>query len=110
MFRQTLFPTVLDESLLAQFVGVRPQGQTDHIGLQTIDDRSRLPAGATVRLLDHYPLPGLQLVLRNELVVQVAPQFAGRVVGDVEQLDGIRPLAAARRGSESRTEQEKADQ
>ena len=62
----------------ADGVGVRPQGQRDHIGLQAVDHRAGLTAGAAVRLVDRHLRASFFLVLGDEAIVEVAPQLARR--------------------------------
>src|SRR2546430_17702051 len=97
--RSTLFPytslfrspALRDLPRLADGIGVRPERERHHVGLETVDHRARLGAGAAVRLLDGERGAGLLLVLRGEGSVDVAPQLARRVVGYVEQLEGGGP-------------------
>src|SRR5258705_237737 len=75
-------------------------------GLEAVDHRARLGAGAAVRLLDGERGAGVLLVLRDEGRGDVAPQLARRVVGHVEQLEGGGP---ERRGEEGCAEQSEHD-
>ena len=61
--RQPLLPAVVDEALLADGVGVGPEGQRGHVGLQSVDDGPRLAGRTPVRLLDRQSRPRLPLVL-----------------------------------------------
>src|SRR5262249_7891658 len=47
---------------------------------------------AVVRLIDRDLLAGALGVLFDELLIQLPPEFAGRIVGDVEQTAGIAGL------------------
>ena len=77
-------------ALLGDRVDVGGERERDHVGLQAVDHRARLLAGAAVRGADLQRLAGLLFPLRGELRVDVGVELARRVVGDVEQFDVLR--------------------
>jgi hypothetical protein len=85
--RQALLPVVRDQAAFADSIDVVGQRQRDDVGLQAVDDRTRLLAGAAVRLLDGDVVAGLGLPLAREGLVEVLVQLARRVVGHVQQGD-----------------------
>ena len=72
-----------------QRVDVVGERQGDDVGLEAVDDRARLASRAAVRLVDGDVLPGLGLPLLGEGDVDRLIQLAGRIVGDVEERDGL---------------------
>ena len=70
---------------LASCVDVAGERQRHDVGLEAVDDRARLLAGAAVRLLDGDVLAGLRLPVLGEGRVEVLIELARRIVGDVEQ-------------------------
>src|SRR3546814_7870372 len=67
---------------LDQRQDVAAERQRHDVGVEAVEHRARLLAGAAVRLLDRHGVAGLGLVLGDELVVDRAVQLAGRIVGD----------------------------
>ncbi len=83
--RQPLLPVRGDQPLAGDGVDIIGQRQRDDVGLQAVDDRARLRAGAAVRLLDLDALAGFLLIGGSERLVEIDIEFAGRVVRHVEQ-------------------------
>ena len=80
-----LLPSVVDELGLADRVGVGPHRERHDVGVEAVDDGARLRARAAVRLFDLERRARALLVGGDEVRVDVAPQLARRVVGDVQQ-------------------------
>ena len=79
-------PVRIDRLALADDgVDVIGERQGHHIGVEAVDHRPRLGAGAAVRHLDRHGVAGLLLpVFREERVIGLV-ELAGRVVGDIGQ-------------------------
>src|SRR5262249_10442434 len=86
---------------------VGPEGQGDDVGRQAVDDRAGLAAGAAVRLLDLDLLARLREVILGKDLVDLVPQLARGVVGDVQEFDFVlrRPGAAGDEESEKAEDQ-----
>ena len=78
--------------VLGNRVDVVSQGQGDNVGLQSIDHRAGLLAGAGMGLLNGDRLAGLRLPVFGEGLIEILIQLARGVVGNIEQ----RNLAALR--------------
>ncbi len=88
--RQTLLPAGVDQLLVqVEGIDVTRQCQGDDIGLQAIDHRAGLLAGATMGILDAHVFAGLGLPVLGEGGVVLLVELTGRIVGHVEQLDGL---------------------
>ncbi len=86
--RQPLLPVGRDLARLGgDRVDVGGERQRHDVGLQPVDHRARLRAGAAVRVLDRHRLAGLRLPVGGEGGVDRLIEFARRIVGDVEQRD-----------------------
>ncbi len=86
--RQAVLPVSGNQlRLVMQRVNVIGQRQRDDIGLQAINHRTRLLAGAAVGLLDADGVAGLGLPLFGEGRVEILVQLARRIVRDIEQRD-----------------------
>ncbi len=72
-------------AILVQLLDVAGERQRHHVGLETVDDSTRLLAGAAVRLLDRYVVASLGFPVFGEGGVIILIKFASRIVGDVEQ-------------------------
>ena len=98
---QPLLPVLGDAPRLRRDgVDVVGQPQRHHVGVEAVDHRAGLLAGAAVRLADVHRLAGLLLPLLPERRVDVLVELARRIVRDVEQLHrAIRPCRARRRRS-----------
>ena len=59
----------------------------EDVGLQSIDHRTRLRAGAAVRLLDLDALAGFLLVGRRERLIEIDIQFTRGIIRNIEQRD-----------------------
>ena len=73
--------------LLGNGVNVVRQRERDDVGLQAVNDRARLFAGAAVRLLDDDGVAGFVLPVFRERGVVILIQLAGRIVGNVQEFD-----------------------
>ena len=83
---QALLPVGGDQlALLVEGVHVVGEGQGDDVGLEAVDHRAGLLAGAAVGLLDGDHLVVAVLPVFGEGGVVVLVELAGRVIGDVEQ-------------------------
>jgi hypothetical protein len=83
--RQARLPVLREPAAaLGDLVDVVGERQRHHVGLEAIDHRPRLLAGAAVRLLDGDVLAGLLLPVLGERLVDLAVQLPGRIVGDVQ--------------------------
>ena len=65
------------------------EGKGHHIGIQAIDDGSRLTSGTAVRLLYMYRLPGSLEPMLPKGCVHFAIEFPGRIVRCVQDGDRI---------------------
>ncbi len=84
--RQARLPVRRQElALLRERVDVVGERERHDVGLQAVDDRARLLAGAAVRLLDLDDLAGLLLPVRDERGVVVRVQLARRVIRHVQE-------------------------
>ena len=82
---QPLLPVGGEQATFGQRVDIGGQRQRHDIGLQPIQHRAGLRTGAAMRLVDGDALPGLALPVGDEGAVDVAVQFACRIVGDIQQ-------------------------
>jgi len=73
--------------MLVELIHIVGQGQRDHIGLEAVNYRTRLFAGAAMRLFDPDILPFLFLPVLGEDRVEVLVKLACGIVGDVQKLD-----------------------
>ena len=84
-------------------VDVALEGERHDVGLQAVDHGAGLGAGAAMRLLDGDRLAGLFLPVGGEGLVVGFVEFAGRVVGDVQDgLIGRMPATSEERRSRQR--------
>ena len=70
-------------------VDVLTERERDHVGLEAVDDGAGLFAGAAVRLFHDDGVAGLGLPMGGEGPVEIGIELPRRIVGDVEQLDGL---------------------
>ena len=92
-------------------VDVALERQRHHVGVEAVDDRAGLGAGAAMRLLDGDGLAGLLLPVGGEGRVVGLVELAGRIVGDVEKRNigrQRRPADTRKRGSQRRRGLEKS--
>ena len=83
---QALLPIGRNEiALLGELVDVTGERQRDDVGLEAVDDRARLFAGAAVRLLDRDVFAGLLFPVLDERGVELLIELARRVIGNVQQ-------------------------
>jgi len=107
--RQTRLPVRREQSRsLSDGVDIPGEGEGQHVRSQAVDDRARLLAGASVRLLDRERGPGLLLPVSGERLVELAVELAGGVIGDVEDL-GLSDGERREREDERSHEQEGAE-
>src|SRR5690606_37375203 len=71
--------------LLGNGIDVIGGSQGDHIRLEAINDCTRLLAGAAVRLIDLYVLARLLLPMLDEFGIKSLVEFAGGIIGNIEQ-------------------------
>ena len=74
----------------------------DHVGLDAVDHRPRLLAGAAVRGLDGDVVALGFLPVLGEGSVEIPVQLAGRVIGNIEQLHITRKRGAGTQGQGER--------
>ena len=87
--RQLLLPVRREPAaVFHQCVGVAGQRQRDHVGIQAVDDRAGLLAGAAMRLFDGDVLTGGGFPVFGESGVVFDVEFTCGVVGDIEQGHG----------------------
>ena len=89
--RRVSQPGLMAVGLVDDGVDVGSHAKRDDVGLQAIDYRARLFAGAAVRLLDVHGLAGLLLPIVGKGFIELLIQLARGVVGDVQQMYGRRP-------------------
>ena len=70
------------------------QCQRYDVGIKTVDDGTRLTAGAAMRLLDLDDFTGLALPVLGEGLVEIVVQLACRIVGNIQQR-GVGPCCAS---------------
>ena len=80
VIRQALQPVFIDTTALSDRVDVVGQRQRNHIRFNTVNHRSRLLAGAAVRLADHHVVAGLLLPVRAERFVVLFVQLARWII------------------------------
>jgi hypothetical protein len=68
-------------------IDIRCQGQGHHIGFQSINDRPRLLARSTMRLIDGYVLPGFFFPMFGEGRIEFRVKFPCGVIGHIEEFD-----------------------
>jgi hypothetical protein len=74
-------------AVLGDGVDVVGQGQRHHVGVEPIDDGTRLLPRSAVGLIDLHLVAGLAFPILGEGRIEVMVQLARRIVGDVEQID-----------------------
>src|SRR5260370_293119 len=82
------------QPLSAYRVVVRPERQRHHVIVEPVNDGTGLRRRPAVGLLDRQLATRFLFVERDELIVDVAPQLASRVIGNVQNLNGGRRLRA----------------
>src|SRR5690349_10804862 len=82
-----------------EHVDVVAESERRDVGLEAVEDRARLLAGSAVGLLELDALAGLLQPMGSKERVVVGVEFARRIVGNVEELDG---LVGARGGTGAR--------
>ena len=80
-------PVGLDEPGLGDRLDVGPDRQRDDVGFEAVDHGTRLAARRGVRLLDRDLPAMLRTVPLREGRIDVAVEFPGRVVRDVEEFE-----------------------
>ena len=90
-----ILPVGADQPRLGDRLDVGPGGQRDDIGVEAVDDGAGLASRSGMRLLDRDGRSVLLLVVLGEGGVDVAVEFAGRVIRHVEKFDGLRPACRA---------------
>ncbi len=84
--RQAIFPAFRDETALAEGVDIGKKPKRHYVGgLPALNDRSRLSRRPAMRLLDAHVFSGRFRVARGELRVQALVEFAGRIIGNIQQ-------------------------
>ena len=71
--------------LLGDGVDVGGEREGDDVGVEAVDHRARLRAGAAVRGLDAQRLAGFGLPIGGEGLIDRLVELARRIVGDIEQ-------------------------
>jgi hypothetical protein len=97
MVWEFILPARVNQSGALDGGNVPTQRQRHHIGVEAVNDRTRLLSGPAMGLLDHDIDAGLLLVFRGEKLVKLAVEFARRIVGNVQKM-GVR-RAGGRTGS-----------
>jgi hypothetical protein len=66
--------------LIRDHIDVVGEAERDHIGLEAIDDRTRLRARSTIALADGYGFAGGLLPMFCEDIVKLVVEFASRII------------------------------
>src|SRR5262249_14627850 len=92
--RESINPSVLDESLPANGIDVDDRGIRAPFRSKPVDDSPGLRSGPAVRLFDGHFISGFFFITGNEVDVDISPEFPCRIVGYVQQLDGMCALSS----------------
>jgi len=87
--RQLRGPGGIQQAGLGHGIDVSGQRQRDDIGLQPVDDRAGLFAGAAVGLLDLELLAVLLFPIRGKGLVDFGIKFPRRIIGNIEQSEAL---------------------
>ena len=97
--RQTRLPVLRQPAAaLGELIDVVGERKRHHVRLEAVDHRTRLLAGAAVRLLDGHILAGLLLPVLGEGLVERLIELPRGVVRDVQER-GVRYGSARRKGA-----------